>query len=331
MNVWTTWKRQKRTIGLSISHNSGYAEAYSNLSNVLVEQNRFEEASQLLDTAFNLDPNEPVILINQARLNELTGEFARAEEILQNALSNQPEDARLLFSYGRFLYEQDRFAEAEQYLRQTLVYDSEHSAAAELLATLLISEGRQNEAQALVANGYLENLDGVSELAELERGNALLNAGDVAGALEAYDSVLASEPENTGALIQRAVALENLDRPTEALASYRQAYELDSDNLSAVYFYALLSARQGLHEQALGLFNEAEELFGDQLVPAPTPGQELPTLVDVYVNRPFALVNLGRLDEALADVERALELAPDNELAAFNREQIQGLISQQEG
>ena len=38
-------------------------------------------------------------------------------------------------------------------------------------------------------------------------------------------------------------------------------------------------------------------------------------------------VGLDRLDDALADTDRALELDPSLEFAALNREQILGMIS----
>ena len=76
------------------------------------------------------------------------------------------------------------------------------------------------------------------------------------------------------------------------------------------------------YDEALELFDEASELFDRGLVPAATAGAELPEPADVHLNRAVVLVHLDRLDDALADADAALELDPDLEFAASNREQI---------
>ena len=155
----------------------------------------------------------------------------------------------------------------------------------------------------------------------------MLEADRYDQAAEAYEAAIVADPDYLAAHVQLGVALENLDRDEQALSSYRHAYEINDEDISAVYFLGLLSARLGHNDEALGLFDEAARLFDQGLVPTATPGTELPDLADVYLNRAVVNVHLDRLDDALADTDRALELDPSLELAALNREQILGMLA----
>ena len=61
------------------------------------------------------------------------------------------------------------------------------------------------------------------------------------------------------------------------------------------------AARQGEHENAIAYFTKAIELSGE----------ENPVAADVFLQRAASLRGLGRLDEALEDNNRAVDLRPD--------------------
>ena len=306
---------------------SSYVPAMGNLAVLLADQSEFDEAETLLLKALRLRPDWAEVLNNVALLYKDTGDLEQAEEYFNRGLELHPDDVSLLANYGLFLHNNDRPVEAEPILRRALEADPQRQDVAQALATVLVVQGRNDEAAELIEGGYIESLAPSVAIAEVERGNVLLEADRYDQAAEAYEAAIVADPDYVAAHVQLGVALENLDQPEQALSSYRHAYEINDEDISAVYFLGLLSARLGNNDEALGLFNEAARLFDQGLVPTATPGTELPDLADVYLNRAVVNVGLGRLDDALADTEGALELDPSLELAALNREQILGMIS----
>ena len=299
-----------------------------NLANVLADRGDLREAEELLQKALRLRPRAPKILNNMALLYSKQGDFEQATEFFQNGLDEHPNNENLLANYGLLLHNNGRWVEAEPILRRALDVNPDREGLAQSLATVLMTLGRADEASELAEQGYVESLSPAIANAEVERGNALLKAKQITEAVEAYRAALAADPDHVAAHVQLGVAYENLDRADEALASYRQAYEINNENISAVYFLGLLSARSGEYEEALVLFDEAEALFDGGLVPVVATDADLPDLADVHLGRGVVLAQLDRLDEALADIDRALELDPALELAAINREQILGMIGQ---
>ena len=309
---------------------SSHVPALVNLGNLLIDKGELYEAEELLQKALWLTPRDPEILNNMANLYNTKGDFDEAIRSYQTGLDEHPNHEDLLANYGLLLHNNGRWVEAEPILRRALDINPEREGIAQMLATALLVLGRDDEAVELAEEGYVESVSPAIANAEVKRGNDLLKANQVTEAVEAYGAALAADPDHVAAHVQLGVAYENLDRDDEALASYRQAYEIDDENISAVYFLGLLSARLEDYEEALVLFGEAEALFDGGKVPLVAADADVPELPDVYLNRGVVLALLNRLDEALADINRALELDPDLELAAHNREQIMGMISQRD-
>src|SRR5262245_25725542 len=89
------------------------------------------------------------------------------------------------------------------------------------------------------------------EARELGRqGHQFLQDGHAQRALERFQRALALDPIDASALVGRAVALQELERPEEAIASYDRALELRPD------FPAALVNRSNARRM-LRRFNEA--------------------------------------------------------------------------
>jgi tetratricopeptide (TPR) repeat protein len=129
--------------------------------------------------------------------------------------------------------------------------------------------------------------------------------GDHAQALRHIDLALKINPDNIPALNNRGIALKELKRFAEALASYDRALALWPD-----YAEALLGRANALRE--LQRFAEALASYDRTL-------SLRPDWVDAYVNRGNVLHALGRFEEALASYDQALALRPDLAEAHTNR------------
>ena len=129
--------------------------------------------------------------------------------------------------------------------------------------------------------------------------------GDHAQALRHIDLALKIDPNNIPALNNRGIALRELKRFEDALASYDRALELWPD-----YAEALLGRANALKE--LQRFEAALASYDRTL-------RLRPDWVDAHVHRGNVQHALERFDDALASYDRALALRPDLAEAHTNR------------
>jgi tetratricopeptide (TPR) repeat protein len=135
-------------------------------------------------------------------------------------------------------------------------------------------------------------------------GQVLLDQGDIAGAIEAFDRSIALETD-ARAITGRGNALKQLGNLEAALADYDRAIANDPQFHSAWFNRGVLLAEMGQIDQALADYTQAIELRPE----SPKP----------YHNRAALFSQMGRLDDALADYARAIELEPGNADAWYSR------------
>ncbi len=123
-------------------------------------------------------------------------------------------------------------------------------------------------------------------------------------ALEFFDRAARLRP-GFATLSNRGAALQMLNRPEDALASYDQALALEP-------FHAVLLYNRGRALQDLGRFEEALASYDAALAAAPNYAAALN-------NRGNVLRGLRRNQEALESYNRALALEPDNVETLYNR------------
>ena len=120
-----------------------------------------------------------------------------------------------------------------------------------------------------------------------------------------YDQAIALKPDYAEAFNNRGIALKELKRLDDALASYDAAIALKPDYADA--FYNRGNALQELKrlDDALASFDAAIALK--------------PDYAEAFNNRGILLQELKRLDDALASYDKAITLKPDYVQAFHNR------------
>jgi tetratricopeptide (TPR) repeat protein len=108
---------------------------------------------------------------------------------------------------------------------------------------------------------------------------------------------LALRPQNVILLNNLGTALNDLDKPEEAIASYRRAIEIDPKDPNAPYNMGFALEKQGKLDEAIDSYRKALELnpLGDR----------------AYHQLGHALRNQGKLEEAIASFRRAIALNPN--------------------
>ena len=132
---------------------------------------------------------------------------------------------------------------------------------------------------------------------DIDRGVALQQRGDHAGAEAAYRAALASEPTNSQARCNLGVALAAQNRFAEAETEYLAALEGDADNEDVLFNLGNAQRRQGRFEESAATFLRLLAL---------KPGHTLGR-----VNLGICRMSLGRPDEAAVEFAEAARLDPD--------------------
>ena len=309
-------------------------EFYIQYAKVFARQGDLEAAERLLSRGRD-GTSGFVQELNSAHLNELEeiGRFA-------GDLEYKPEDglveaitmfARLLASDDEVAYTQPalvmRFAEmvdredsavkfrAAQYLEAARSY----ALAAKVYESvgqddpLSLSAGI-GRAEALYGAGEIEAAITVLELLapkfpDTERipvalGNIYRYESRYAEAVEAYDDALARSPErtaeNANTFFYRGMSLERLERWEEAKADLNVARELSEGLTSYPYILNYLGYSMLMEDDDIA---EAEAMIRIAVEAEPENGAFVDSLG-------WALYLLGRYDEALVELEKALKLEP---------------------
>lgn len=223
---------------------------------------------------------------------------------------------------GLFLEALGRMKEAEGVLKSALrsadeqEYKMAQMLSRVLLARIYLSQGRSDEA--------VGDLTRAAEVAEtlnplaarfylLVAGSAQRRYGDPSTALDTFERAALLKPEKAwSAHFGRALALEKLRRPMEALEAVERALDLigDSERLHSVAEMraarARLLASLGREEEALKLYQQAQDsLEFSQALPAVT--LEYGELLEALQQDSRALEVYGRTLEILAESGRRLD------------------------
>lgn len=160
-----------------------------------------------------------------------------------------------------------------------------------------------------------------------------------AAALECFDALLALEPENAFALIDRANCLANLGRLDEAVLGYEAAIRIQPDNAVVHSNCAMVLYLSRRLDEALERSRAAVALRPEWPDPHFVSGNALkdmgrlqealdaydraialrPDFALAYCNRGLALTLMDRREEALASLAQAIHFAPDDHHAYVNR------------
>ncbi|MGC1304427.1 MAG: tetratricopeptide repeat protein [Caulobacteraceae bacterium] len=141
------------------------------------------------------------------------------------------------------------------------------------------------------------------------RGHILAILGRSKRAIADFDRAIAVQPADAEAHAYRGVMMVQLDRLEEGLKSFDRAVALDPHNVHALASRGGVLVKLGRPQDALASLDLAVELQ--------------PGLIDAHFNRGVALTDLEQAYAARAAYERTVELAPDHVAALVNLGDIQ--------
>ena len=277
----------------------------------------------------------------RAELAEYLWRVGRDEEgnrVIERAIRDLPKEGDLALRFGRALFAQERYLDAAARLEEALRLPSgtpHPESAAALLGEAYAKGGRPD--RALAALEAAQRRWPEDSRLRQSLGDLLLSLGRSAEALPHLEAVAASPSAPAEARLNLGRAYESLGRLAEAEAAYRGAAKLSPNSPRAHYALGRLLLRRGdrvegekelavhrsLYEQAQKRVSESQahraeaalawsELGQGKTAEALARFSGLPETADTLLGRATVLSRLKRHPEAVAALERARQLEPEN-------------------
>lgn len=302
---------------------------------ILQRQNKGDAAIESL-AAFVADhPQANTARLTYGRLLVDAKQYAEARAQFQRLAQDAPENTEIAYALGLLLLQTNDLEQAEaQFRKITTVAErremawyyigqiaenredreaaldayrhvdrGEHYINAQVRAAVLIAEGGDLRG----ARAHLHALRGRNrqESVRIYRAEAEVLAGEemLDDAMGVYDTALEEFPQESGLLYARAMLAARLDRIDQVERDLREVLEREPDNADALNALGYtLADRTDRYQEAYELIKRAHELKPD----------------DHYVidSLGWVLYRLGRLDEAIKHLRRALSIQADPEVAA---------------
>jgi tetratricopeptide (TPR) repeat protein len=221
----------------------------------------------------------------------------------QGSASARPEVMRW-YAAGTAAIRENTYYQASKALEQAVALDAAYAPAQARLAEAYNELDDVTQAQKALLRAMGRSL---SALPETDR--VMIQAihctitQDFAGAVGHYRTLLASSPmkERPARLLDLGHALENAQKPTEAMNSYQEAAKLEPDYPAAHLRIGILSGRgQDLATAAVG-FDRAEKLFRAL--------GNAEGVAEVLYQRALQATNAGQIADATKLLDQGLKMA----------------------
>ena len=302
---------------------------------LLQRQGKSEAALTVLRSALERRPESDRVRLTYARLLVDAKQYDAALDEFARLSKRAPNNADVRYAYGLLLMQTNRMTEAEvqfeeliarrermpvayYYLGQIAesredieaalaayrkVDDGEHRLNAQIRAAVLLAEsGRLVQARAHLHGLRSENSQQAIRIYRAEA-EILAKRKDYADAIQVYNGALEDFPHDTDLLYSRAMLAEKMDDLVTLERDLRSILSREPDNADALNALGYtLADRTDRYKEAYELVKRAYELKPD----------------DHYVidSMGWTLYRMGRHQEALMHLRRAMELNGDPEIAA---------------
>jgi tetratricopeptide (TPR) repeat protein len=257
----------------------------------------------LLEEPYQSKEQQIDLLIEQARLFDLTGNWEAVIACYDKALKLSPENDLFWHNRGCFLYDLGYYEKAIASYEKALQLKPDDDSAWYGRGISLHDLGNYEEAIASYDKALQFKPD--NDSAWYDRGVVLGSLGRYEEAIASYDKVLQLKPDDDTAWCNRGIALSGLGRYKEAIASYDKALQLKPDDDTAWCNRGIALGNLGCYEEAIASYDKALQLKPDDDT--------------AWYHRGNALSDFGCYEEAIANYDKALQLKPDDTTAWYKR------------
>lgn len=217
------------------------SQAHQGLTEVLIAEKKFAEASNELGLYLETHPNDPKARIEHASLLFDQDKFDDALAELDRASKLAPEDLRALKLRSDILWKQKRYADAVAVLQKAAAFaPRDADVSARLGEAYLLAKDYPNATHWL-ATSYHLNPNANDVLAFLV--DAEYGGKNYAQAIAALDELSHRQQLPLASWYVRAVCYDNLGQTPQALDAYQKFLQLNKDENSDMYFVSTARVR----------------------------------------------------------------------------------------
>jgi tetratricopeptide (TPR) repeat protein len=294
-----------------------------------------ERAIPAFEEAARLSPEDPSVRARFAAFLWQIGKNAEGNSRMEEALLLAPQEPSLHAAYGRALYLQEKYTDAIAELQRADALGGANVQVLYLLGNAEWEAGKTGDAVATFEKAVSADPSRVGPAYDL--GRLLVWLGRPDEAIPRLEKAASLDPSSAPIRVDLGRAEEAAGRPEEGEAAYRKAIALDPDASGAHFALGRLLVRSGrraegqreLAEYRKAYDAEQKRKFDEnsrraeldlawvvlrkgQAAEALLRFEKLPEGAESLEGAAAALSALGRHGEAIADLERARALAPDD-------------------
>lgn len=259
---------------------------------ILLGQNRTEEGLAALEGQFeSTGSDRALVLLVTSRLRQ--GEVNAARQLVEAELAKRPDEPALRLLAATVEVAANDAPRAEEMLRALVADLPQAEQPVRMLATLLISGGRRDEAAALLDAALAQQPD--SAVLGLLRAGLHEQAGEFEAAIGIYDALYTRDSSNV--IVANNLASLLADRRSDA----------DSLERAAGIARRLRALDQPAFQDTYGWILYRQGKPAEALAPLEAAAAGLPNVPLVQVHLGLAYVALGRDDDAAPYLQRGLE------------------------
>ena len=255
-----------------------------------------EGAEKSLDRALELNPKSKWAWLWKGVLaNDCRKDKAAARACYEKALELDPRFDMALYNIGAtwgYGKEKD-YAKAREFMQKALRINPDYKEACYQIGMFYGYEDNYPVAKVWMDKAIA--IDGNFLTAYKGRGIINGEMNNYEDAVRDFNAAILLDPMNADLYVRRAKQSENLGRLDDALRDLRFAYDLKPDAVRTLLYLGNVYVKAGQGKQALDYY--------DRAIAAQ------PTYDDAYARKADTLAGMGREADALAAVEKAIEVS----------------------
>jgi tetratricopeptide (TPR) repeat protein len=219
-----------------LSQDSSNVEYLALLSEINLQQERFDIARTLINNAIGITPDAPYLYHTKSRISLAREDYNDAENSVKTAIELDPNDADFYALLGYIRLERKDFKDSLSLADRALAIDSENLLALNTRSTALLKLDRHVDSFNTIHGALRE--DPNNAYTHANYGWNLLEKGDHRKALEHFKEALKNDPSNAYARAGMAEAL----KASNPVYKLFLKYAFFMSNLTAKYQWAVILA-----------------------------------------------------------------------------------------
>jgi len=245
----------RKAVKLGLAQHPTAANLKLYKAEILIFENNFNSADELLTELYELDPNNEEIYIQKANIFSKQDDHSKAISLLEMALelTNDPADVYSLIGM-EYLFLDD-FANAKFNFMKCLELDEQDYSA--LYNIIYCFDFLDQQEEAIDYLNMFLNKYPYCEVAWHQIGKQYFDLKHYEKALSAFDFAVISDDRFIGAYLEKGKVLEKLGRYNEAIENYQITLELDDPTSFALLRLGKCYEKLGNDELAIKYYNRA--------------------------------------------------------------------------